>query len=585
LGVRLISTTQYEVWRSDIAANINYRTEVVEWPTAERKLRQNYYRLYVDNNALTPTDPWGIPDLGENTEMTADDGALALGDQVRIRMSVTIDGSAQPAGVDSYKLQFSPRVTTCTAVSTWSDIGDAASTTAHWRGVNNTPADGTILSTDPPTGGDLKLSVSTVAGTYEEGNNSAVNPYLSFPNDEVEYDWIVEHNGANDKTSYCFRMIESDGTVFSGYDFYPVIRTVGYEPRITNWRWYNDETSVTPTTALGGENISPSNVANQNALKLRLVLRESSGADGLNVKFAVQYSEYADFSQGVVTLTSTTTCVENSLWCYYDGGGVDNAVIPSSLISDADSCIAGVGVGCGTHNEGVSTTTATLDQIALTSTEYEFTLLHAGARVNRVYYFRLYNLTYDEVVTPADTFSFPSLVTQGANLNFDVTGINAQTLIAGVTTDATTTPSTIVFGSIPFNTDVEAAQRITITTNATEGYQVLKFASQQLLNGYNDPISAITSTNAVPAGWNTACPTAVNGCFGYHSTDATLDGGSGRFGALDSYAALATSPQEIMYSSIPTTDIHDIVYRIKIPDDQPPGDYVTDITYIAVPVH
>lgn len=587
LGVRLISTTQYEVWRSDIAANINYRTEVVEWPTAERKLRQNYYRLYVDNNALTPTDPWpvGGPNLGENTEMTAQDEALALGEQVRIRMAVTVTGSAQPAGVDSYKLQFSPRVTTCTAVTTWRDIGDSASTTAHWRGVNNTPADGAPLSTDPPTIGDLKLSVSSVAGTYEEGNNSAVNPYVAFPNDEVEYDWIVEHNGANDKTSYCFRMIEADGTVFDGYDFYPTIRTVGYEPLITNWRWYDDETNVTPATPLGGENISPSNIANLNALKLRLVLKESSGADGVDVKFALQYSQFADFSSGVTTVTSTTTCGVSSQWCYFDGAGVDNQLIPTSLISDADSCVAGVGAGCGTHNEGISTTTANLDQTALTSTEYEFTLVQSGAAANRVFYFRLYNLTYDEVVETAPTFSYPSLVTEGANLNFNVTGINSQTLIAGITTDATTTPNSIIFGKLPFDADVEAAQRITITTNAAEGYQVLKSASQQLLNSYGDPIPPITSTNATPAGWNTACSFITNSCFGYHSTDATLDGGSGRFAPLDSYAALDTAPREIMYSSIPTTDIHEVVYRIKVKEEQPAGDYVTDITYIAVPVH
>jgi hypothetical protein len=587
LGVRLISTTQYEVWRSDIAANINYRTEVVEWPTAERKLRQNYYRLYVDNNALTPSDPWpaGGPNLGENTEMTAQDEALALGEQLRIRMSVSVEGSAQPAGVDSYKLQFSPRVTTCTAVTNWSDIGDAASTTAHWRGVNNTPADGTALSTDPPTIGDLKLSVSTVAGTYEEGNNSAVNPYIAFPNDEVEYDWIIEHNGANDKTSYCFRMIEADGTVFDGYDFYPTIRTVGYEPLITNWRWYDDETNATPTTSLGGENVSPSNIANLNALKLRLVLKESSGADGVDVKFALQYSQFADFSQGVTTLTSTTSCGGSSQWCYFDGAGVDNQIISSSVISDADSCIAGVGAGCGTYNEGISTTTATHDQTALTSTEYEFTLVQSGAAANRVFYFRLYNLAYDEVVNTAPTFSYPSLVTEGANLNFNVTGINSQTLIAGVTTDATTTPNSIIFGSIPFNTDYEAAQRITITTNAFEGYQVLKYASQQLLNSYGDPIPPVTSSNTTPAGWNTGCLVAATGCFGYHTTDATLDSGSGRFAPTDSYAALDTTPREIMYSSIPSTDIHDIVYRVKINGEQPAGDYTTSITYIAVPVH
>ncbi len=587
LGARLLSTTQYELWRSDITANQNFRTEVVEWPTAERKIEQSYYWLFVDNNALTPTDGWpaGGTDIGENAEMTAADGALALGDNVRIRMGLKVTGSSLPASIDTYKLQFGKKVSTCSAVSSWNDLGDSASTTALWRGVNGTPADGTALSTDPPTGGDLKLTFSSVAGTYEEGNDTVSNPFIAFPNDQIEYDWALEHNGADDKSSYCFRMVESDGTLFQTYSNYPTLRTVGYEPAITDWRWYDDETNATPSTPLAGENVAPSNVADDNALKLRVVLREISGADGINVKFALQYSEYADFSQKVYTLTSTSSCAGNSLWCYYDGAGVDNAVVSSKVIASTDACTGGVGTGCGTYNEGSSTAGVTFDQTALTDTEYEFTLKHDGARVNRVYYFRLYNLTYDEPVATAPTYSYPSLVTEGAAMVFAIAGLNALTSTAGIVTDATTTANAISFGSIPLATDREAAQRISIDTNATEGYQVLKYASQQLLNSYGEPIPAISSSNAVPAGWGTACSGAASACFGYHTTDATLDSGSGRFGPTDSYAALDTSPQEIMYSSIPANESHDVVYKIRVTGTQSAGDYVTDIVYIAVPVH
>ena len=424
-----------------------------------------------------------------------------------------------------------------------------------------------------------------MAGTYQEQNDSATNPFVAFPLDEVEYDWVVQHNDAEDKSSYCFRMVEDDNTVFTAYNSYPTIRTVGYEPLITDWRWYEDETNVTPTNPRANENIAPSNIEHDNALKLRVVLRESSGADGVDVKFALQYSEYADFSQKVHTLTSTSTCAGNSLWCYYNGAGTDNALINSKVIASADSCSGGVGNGCGTHNEGTSTAGVTADQLAFADTEFEFTLKHAGARVNRVYYFRLYNLTYDEVVTTAPTFSYPSLVTEGAQMAFSISGLDALTSTAGIVTDATTTANSINFGSVPLAADFETAQRISIDTNATEGYQVLKYASQQLLNSYGEPIPAISSSNAVPAGWGTACSGAASGCFGYHTTDATLDGGSGRFGPTDSYAALDTTPQEIMYSSIPSNDTHDVVYKMRVTGTQPSGDYVTDITYIAVPVH
>jgi hypothetical protein len=566
----LLSTTQYEVWRSDITANINFRAEFVQWPTAVRKIEQNYYWLFADNNALKPTDEWpsGGTDIGENAEMLAEDGAMALGDNVRIRMGLKISGASLPPSIDSYKLQYRKRESTCTAITTWWDLGDSSSTTAHWRGVANTPADGTALSTDPPTGGDLILTGSTVSGTYEEANNTIANPFAAFPSDQIEYDWAIEHNGADDKSSYCFRMVESTGTVFQTYSYYPTLRTVGYEPVITDWRWYDDETNATPSSPLDDENVAPTNVANENALKLRIVLNELSGATGDNVKFAIQYSEYADFSQRVATATAIADCVGDSLWCYYDGNGSNNGIVNSAVIASADSCVAGVGVGCGTYNESTSTSGATVDHTALANTEYEF---------------RLYNITTGEFV-PLDTgATYPSLVTQGPQLVFAVGGLPSGTTTASIVTDVATTPTEIQYGSLPMGTSVEAAQRFNVTTNSTDGYQLLQYVTQQMVNTYGDDIPAFGGTNAVPSSWATGCTVLMTGCFGYHTTDGSLQGLSTRFGADDLYAAFSTTAEEVMYSSIYANDTYDIVYRLQVSPLQPAGDYETTLVYIAIP--
>ncbi|MCA9362341.1 hypothetical protein KC906_03115, partial [Candidatus Kaiserbacteria bacterium] len=179
---------------------------------------------------------------------------------------------------------------------------------------------------------------------------------------------------------------------------------------------------------------------------------------------------------------------------------------------------------------------------------------------------------------------YPSLVTEGAQLVSTLGAVSSSTVVAGITADVDTTPTSIGFGSIPFGTSYEAVQRMTIVTNGTQGYQLLMYATQQLTNSYGETIPAVIATNASPAGWSTACSGGVTGCFGYHTTDATLEGGSGRFAPIDSYAALDTTPQEIMYSSIPATDVHDIVYRIQVNEEQPAGDYETTIVYISVPV-
>ena len=46
---------------------------------------------------------------------------------------------------------------------------------------------------------------------------------------------------------------------------------------------------------------------------------------------------------------------------------------------------------------------------------------------------------------------------------------------------------------------------------------------------------------------------------------------------LDTYAALHVTPEEIMFSSLPATESHDVVYRVYVTEDQPAGEYETDI--------
>jgi hypothetical protein len=581
-GFSIASSTGYEVFRSDTNNDMEFRVEVVGWPTAETSIRQNYYRFYVNNDAIDPTDPWpvGATDLGENTSISGDDDPLGQGERVRIRMSFLINNATLPAEIASLKLQYGARDISCSGISGWTDVGTSGSGTI-WRGYNATPTDGTELATSTPAAGRLNISVSDVAGTYEEENNSAVNPYSVHVGQDIEYDWLIEHNGAAQRTDYCFRVVNSDDTEVDGYINYPTLRTTGYTPIIYDWRWYDDETNQTPVTPLASQNVAPIDIANQDVIKLRVIVSEVENSDGTNVKFGIQYSQYADFSDGGTNMTNTISCQATSTWCYADAAGIDNNLIPSALLANADSCVAGVGNGCGTHNE-IFSAASSLAHLASSNMEFEFTIKHAAARANGVYYFRLYDTGLGVPVVASS--SYPSLVTEGAQLTFSVSGVDKEVLIAGITTDATTTATTIDFASLPLDTDVEVAQEITVDTNSTEGYQVFKYADQQLLNFYGNQIEPITSTNAVPASWGTACSGTAVSCFGYHTTDSTLQNASGRFAPIDTYAAVNTSFDEIMYSSVPAVDVHNVIYRVRVSALQPAGDYQTGITYIVVPV-
>jgi hypothetical protein len=549
---------------------------------------QNYFRAYADNDALLPTDPWppGAADLGENTSITSADNPIASGENLRLRMSVQVSATGTLALSQAFRLQYGTLVSTCSAIApgSWADIG-APGSGSVWRGFAATPADGTALSGDPPTGGDLKLSVSDRAGTYEESNDTASNPFRLSVGEDVEYDWNIENNGATGATNYCFRMAKGGGgAALDTYNFYPVVRTAGFRPKSQNWRWYDDETNETPSTALAAENAAPVNIETDNAIKLRMTLKETANVAGVNTKLKLQFSQFSDFSSGVSTVDATSTCTGASSWCYVDGAGVDNVKITTKNLSDADACAASVGNGCGTHNEA-SSTASTITHVALAATEYEFTIKRSGGSPNTVYYFRAYD-TVNDVAVPLNTGeSYPSLVTKGGLLAFTIGGLPSGTVTEGITTDITTTATSIPFGTLSFGSQIEGAQRATTTTDASNGYQIFVRQESGFLSNNGAEILGVTGTNATPSAWATGCPGSAAGCYGYHSGDDTLVGGSSRFLTNDTYAKLSTNSEEVVFSSVGVTDeVIDIIFKTQITNQQAAGTYDSTLMYIVVPV-
>ena len=244
-----------------------------------------------------------------------------------------------------------------------------------------------------------------------------------------------------------------------------------------------------------------------------------------------------------------------------------------------------MGNGCGTHNEsGVSTSTFNHKKDA--ATEFEFTIKHAGARANATYFFRAFDVTSSKAVPLNTGETFPSLSTEGAGLTFTIDGLNAGTVTEGITTNTTTTSTGIPFGTLGFNATTTAAQRLTVSTNATEGYQIFVFQRQGFLHSSYGAtaIDPVTGTNASPVSFATGCAATSTGCYGYHAGDDTLAGGSTRFSPNDTYAQFTTSAEETAFSSVPvTSEATDIVYRTKITNQQPAGDYSSGVVYIVVP--
>ena len=498
-------------------------------------------------------------------------------------MTLRTTNATMPAGLLNYKLQYATRISTCSAVDggSWSDVGSASSG-AVWRGYAATgTTDGTALSTNPPTGGELLISIANRSGVLVHESPSAVNPYPVDDGDNVEYDWYLQHNGATPQSTYCFRAVNSDGSPLDSYSNYPQIRTAGFSPATENWRWYNDAENETPVSPLANEDVAPINIANGNAIALRVNVNERRNVVGEDIKYKLQFSEDVAFLNPI-DVVATSSCSDRSLWCYDDDVVSDNDVITTKILSGGDVCVSGTGSGCGRHNTGPNPALGHVHFADVTQ-EYSFTIKHTAARVNAVYYFRLYDVTNNAPVVFNTGYAYPSLVTEGPTLQLSLAGLPSGTSTAGVITDVSTSPSGIGFGTIALNTEYVAAHRITVETNATEGYQLFKFARQQLQSANGVSIPAVLGTNLLPGSWITACNASSTGCFGYHATDPTLKNGSTRFAPTDTYAGLETTPVEVMYSSIPTIDTHDIVYRIRVNELQPAGLYETEVVYLAVP--
>jgi len=346
-------------------------------------------------------------------------------------------------------------------------------------------------------------------------------------------------------------------------------------PKSKNWRWYDDETNETPAVSLAAENVAPTDIVNQNIIKLRLSIAETANVSGANIKFKLQFSEYSDFSQDVNDVVEIGSCAANSLWCYGNGIDSDNAPVTARVLTD--STLSGI------HNEsGIST--STFDPPANTAVEYEFTIKHAGARVNTVYFFRAFNTLNNAPVPLNQNSTYPSLVTEAAKLTLSINGLPSGTATEGIVTDAPTAPLNISFGPLSPGSETEVAQRLIVTTNGTDGYRIFMFQRQELLGDGGSEIASISGNNEVPLNWPVACASLDLGCYGYHSGDDTLSGNAGRFTANDTYARLENAPKEVAFSSVPVTDeLVDIIFKAQIGQEQPAENYQSSVGYIIIP--
>lgn len=181
---------------------------------------QNDWILYVDNDANTPADVWGNPDLAENQSLYAippSNDPVDLNDELRLRMNMTIGGAQLDANTEGFILQYGEG-NDCTAITAWTDVAAAAGGTI-WEFADSTVSDNASMSA-------TLLGTSDRAGRYSKSDPTTTNPAVVLQGEDLEWDWHVEYvDTTPSAATYCFRMRRDTPEDFNTYntDSYPQV--------------------------------------------------------------------------------------------------------------------------------------------------------------------------------------------------------------------------------------------------------------------------------------------------------------------------------------------------------------------------
>jgi hypothetical protein len=194
----------------------------------------------------------------------------------------------------------------------------------------------------------------------------------------------------------------------------------------------------------------------------------------------------------------------------------------------------------------------------------------------------------DEVVVSADV---------NTSLSFVVSGVNAGATVnaSPTTTTGTSTHVTLPFGTLPINQSRMLAQRLNVSTNATNGYSVtvehtldLRSGAGAIIDGFADGVFVTNPTAWQGPSADISDPKSY-GHWGLTSTDGTTTR-SNQFGD-DLWVSGSTTPVIVMGHSGPADGITEGVgsttvgYQVQISALQEAGDdYTTTLRYIATPV-
>lgn len=184
--------------------------------------------------------------------------------------------------------------------------------------------------------------------------------------------------------------------------------------------------------------------------------------------------------------------------------------------------------------------------------------------------------------------------TVDSTLTFGIAAVDAEQTVNGVDTTATSTATTIPFGTLTSAASSSVAQELTVSTNADDGYSVTVQQDGPLTSAAGATIDSFIDATApgAPDFWQgpggTLDQTDEYGHMGVTTNDSDLTANftSSRYDGLDGTTAL-----EVMSHDGPAdgttqdSGLARVLYTVEITDLQEAGDYSSTLTYICTPTY
>lgn len=187
------------------------------------------------------------------------------------------------------------------------------------------------------------------------------------------------------------------------------------------------------------------------------------------------------------------------------------------------------------------------------------------------------------------------LVTARVNTSFDfaIAGLATSTAINGTSTTGSTTATLIPFGTLVANQIKTLGQRLTVSTNARNGFVVtvesdgnLESSNGAIIDNFDDGSDVAVPGTAWNAPSNNIADETTWGHWGLTTNDSDL---AAPFTA-NHYIAASTTPRVVFTHDGPANGVLqnvgevEVAYQVQItPLQEAADDYNTTLTYIATP--